>query len=174
MNTVTCYTLYGGNVNAADVYVDTAGDGSDGVVEISNGEINFIAPNFNITKTIGYSGPTITASYESNPLSTGVWHTLGSVLIDDPGVYIFTAHISFPSNSTGSRKMVVSASTNSSSPISSIFTASQRAVSGDVTWMNVSGVVNYSGSGFYYINAYQDSGTRMSSVYCSWSYVRIV
>ena len=125
------------------------------------------------TKTITADGPTAVTGSGTTSIASGSYKTLGS--IDFPrGVYLIMVNARFPSDATGRREVLLSASQDSGSAPTEFYLDYRNAVNGNYTNCKFTTVRSFSGaSTTMYINAYQNSGNAQA-VFYRWFYMRLV
>jgi hypothetical protein len=100
-------------------------------------------------------------SPSASSLSNNSWVSKASVFLEN-GVWIINAGCAFPSNTTGRRGVIISASQNSSSNLGRGTSNYVAPVSGDYTYAQISAPVELTSSYTVYLNCFQNSGSAMS------------
>lgn len=111
------------------------------------------------TKTVGTQSSASTSSDVS--VASGTYTKLTQLVLE-AGTYIIIAHASFTTNTSGLRFIAISTTSGSSAGVNRWATWRGMPVSGAYTQGEAVTVVAPSGSGTYYLNAYQTSGSALN------------
>lgn len=117
-----------------------------------------LTPLGNLTDT----GSVIGDSPSGIPLASGSYVSIAKVTLP-AGTWVVTFGCAFSTNSTGYRKLVLSATQNSPTNYQRGSNASVNAVSGEYTFMGTTAVIVLTTNTTLYLNAYQNSGSSLTA-----------
>lgn len=107
-------------------------------------------------------GEMTSATGTSTSLTSGTWKTVAS-LAHGTGNYLLLAHVSFATNTSGARWIMVTAGNTSSTVIADGCADLRAPVTGFNTHCKISMVVTATSSGTWYLRAYQNSGSALNA-----------
>lgn len=141
--------------------------GTGGVLELyDNTRTNSASLNYsNLTQMVNHLGVGVVTSAtlgSSSSLTTATWKTLTNIS-HGTGNYLILAHVSYASNTSGMRWIMVTASTSSSTVIADGCADLRAPVNGSATHAKIAMVVNATSSGTWYLRAYQNSGGNLNA-----------
>ena len=165
--------LYNSATNVWDLYIGRAT--STDSVEIldfhnplGNRDITLTWGNTSIsTLPTGYVEATpantvLSEAPSSISLSSGSWKTTASITFAR-GIWLLSAFVQFASNTSGRRSAVLSASQDDSTSIRNMSSDNQAPVNGAITLCRFVDVLQIPTQTTYYLNAYQNSGSSLTT-----------
>lgn len=110
----------------------------------------------------GYLTQMKSGTGSSTSLTSATWKTVANVA-HGVGTYLILAHVSFATNTSGARWIMVTAGNTSSTAIADGCADLRAPVTGFNTHCKISMVVTATSSGTWYLRAYQNSGAALNA-----------
>ena len=159
-------------VDAGELEIGNGCNGSAGKVTVAaynNASGTTASQKVTLVNSTAYINKPTTGGGTATSVATSSWTTLASVT-HGIGTFLIIGFATFPSNATGRRSIRITTSASSSTAFHNMAVCNQTAVNGESTQASICHVHSATSTGTWYLRAWQNSGSALSTT----GYIQII